>query len=152
MWLGCLTGQGRLLLSGSVVLPSLEADVHLTKPACHIQSPLHGEWTTSVTTAGISKWIGHTIRRLHSYSWFKFGDLIPTGSDCRAHQKVLSFKGRDLYAITQAPACMSNIGPGQKLIIQGGNWRLNLHASNAPNISKRWLWFLFQYFYINHLV
>ena len=99
VWLGCLTGQGRLLLSGSVVLPSLEADVHLTKPACHIQSPLHGEWTTSVTTAGISKWIGHTIRRLHSYSWFKFGDLIPTGSDCRAHQKVSSFKGRDLYAI-----------------------------------------------------
>ena len=79
--------------------PSFEADVHLTKPACHIQSPLHGEWTTSVTTAGISKWIGHTIRRLHSYSWFKFGEQIPTGSDCRAHQKVSSFKGRDQYAI-----------------------------------------------------
>ena len=39
---------------------------------------------------------------------------------------------------TQAPACMSSIGPGQKLIIQRGNRWLNLHASNVPipNISS----------------
>ena len=60
----------------------------LNQPAHKIRTPLHCECNISVTMAGIIKWLGYTIHRIHSYNWFKFEDLTPTGSDYREHQKV----------------------------------------------------------------
>ena len=62
------------------------------QPARHIQRSLHCEWTISVTMAGITKWLGHTILRLHSYNWFKFEDLTPTGSVSRELQERVNYK------------------------------------------------------------
>ena len=69
----------------------------LNQPARQIWTPLHCECNISVTMKGIIKWLGYTIHRLHSYNWFKFEDLTPTGSDSREHQKVSIIKWHDLY-------------------------------------------------------
>ena len=38
---------------------------------------------------------------------------------------------------TQEPCCMSNIGPGQKLIIQEGFWQLNLQEGYCKAVEGR---------------
>ena len=68
----------------------------LNQPACQIWTPLHCEWNISVTMLGITKRLGYTIHRIHSYNWFKFEDLTPTGSDSRERQKVWHLIWQDL--------------------------------------------------------
>ena len=72
----------------------------LNQPARQIQTPLHCECNISVTMAGIIKWLGYTIHRIHTYNWFKFEDLTPTGLDSRGRQKVSHLIWQDLYTST----------------------------------------------------
>ena len=69
----------------------------LNQPAHQIETPLHCECNISVTMAGIIKWFGYTIHRIHSYNWSKFEDLTPTGSYSRERQKVWHLSWHDLY-------------------------------------------------------
>ena len=74
----------------------------VNQPARHIRTPLHCECNISVTMAGIIKWLGYTIHRIHSYNWSKFEDLTPTGSDSRERQKVWHLVWQDLYICFQS--------------------------------------------------
>ena len=68
------------------------------QPARQIRTPLHCECNISVTMAGIIKWLGYTIHRMHGYSWFKFEDLTSTGLDFGEHQSLCNLKCPVVYS------------------------------------------------------
>ena len=67
------------------------------QPARHFQRSLHCEWNTSVTVAGITKWLGHTIHRIHGYNWYKFEEITPAGLGSGEWQSSCNLVVKTLY-------------------------------------------------------
>ena len=79
-----------------------------------------------MTVAGITKWIEHTIHRVHSYNWFKFEDLPSTGLDSGECQKVSNLIGKYfrcfMYFVLD-PASVHGPKPKHTRLLPPSGWK-----------------------------